>query len=91
MANENALKLAFQTHQPATRIMAFNHCFMGRTWSLSQITDKAQYRFGLPLNVQVDYVPFYDVQRPAESTQAALNAMKEYIQRYPKQHAIMVF
>ncbi len=91
MANENALKLAFQKHFPATRVLAFNHCFMGRTWALSQITDKALYRQGLPLSIQVDYVPFYDPQHPEQSTDAALLALKEYIARYPKQHAVMVY
>jgi 4-aminobutyrate aminotransferase-like enzyme len=91
MANENALKLIFQHHQPAYRILAFDHCFMGRTWSLAQITDKAQYRLGLPANVHVDYIPFFDANHPEASTARALEQLRTAIARYPKQHAMMVF
>ena len=48
MANENALKIAFQKKHPATRVLAFEHCFAGRTLALAQVTDKAAYRVGLP-------------------------------------------
>lgn len=91
MANENALKLAFQHNTPAYRILAFDHCFMGRTWSLSQITDKPMYRLGLPANVMVDYVPFFDAHEPEKSTEAALAQMKNHLERYPQQHALMAF
>lgn len=91
MANENALKLIFQRNQPAYRILAFDHCFMGRTWSLSQVTDKAQYRQGLPANVHVDYIPFFDFASPEGSTQRSVDTLKAAIARYPKQHAAMVF
>jgi len=91
MANENALKMAFHRHQPATRILAFENCFMGRTLALSQVTDKPQYRQGLPLNVGVDYVPFHDRTAPEESEERAVSTLRRYIQRYPGQHAAMVF
>lgn len=91
MANENALKIAFQKKQPANRILAFEHCFMGRTIAASQVTDKASYREGIPSNLFVDYVPFYDPEHPEESTAEALKTLKEYLQRYPKQHAAMCF
>ncbi len=48
MAAENALKMAFQKRSPAHRVIAFEKCFMGRTIAVSQITDKAAYRKGLP-------------------------------------------
>lgn len=91
MANENALKMAFQKHQPATRILAFENCFMGRTLSLSQMTDKPQYRQGIPLNVGVDYVPFYNHEEPETSEKRALAILQRHIERYPNQHAAMVF
>lgn len=91
MAGENALKLTFQKKYPATRILAFEGCFMGRTLAFSQFTDKAAYRDGLPLNYDVDYVPFYDAKRPKESTAEALAVLKKHLQRYPKQHAAMCF
>ena len=64
MANENALKIAFQIKQPAYRVLAFDKCFIGRTLATSQITDKAMYREGLPPILHVDYVPFFDPQHP---------------------------
>jgi acetylornithine/N-succinyldiaminopimelate aminotransferase len=91
MANENALKLAFQHNYPANRILAFEKCFMGRTLTLSQITDKPSFREGLPLQIGVDYIPFYDPQSPQESTQQAVTALKNHLARYPKQHAVMCF
>jgi acetylornithine/succinyldiaminopimelate/putrescine aminotransferase len=82
MACENALKIAFQKKQPKTRILAFEKCFAGRTLALSQVTDKPQFRQGLPSTVAVDYVPFCN----PEST---LKTLKSHIARYPHQHAVM--
>jgi acetylornithine/N-succinyldiaminopimelate aminotransferase len=89
MANENALKMAFQRHAPATRVLAFSHGFAGRSMALSQITDKAAYRVGLPKVLDVDYVPFLDPAQPEHSAKAAVNRLKEHLHRYPKQHAAM--
>lgn len=89
MANENALKLAFQKRFPAYRILAFEHCFAGRTLAISQITDKPAFREGLPRNAFVDYIPFFDHEHPKESTEAAVTALKKYITRYPNEHALM--
>ena len=58
MANENALKLAFHARPGRTRILAFDRCFAGRTMLLSQLTDKAAYRVGLPTSFPIDYLPF---------------------------------
>ncbi|MCE2982713.1 MAG: aminotransferase class III-fold pyridoxal phosphate-dependent enzyme, partial [Parachlamydia sp.] len=91
MANENALKIAFQKKFPAHRVLAFEHCFMGRTLALSQITDKPAYRQGLPSSLAVDYIPFYQACDPEKSTHAALEALKMHLHRYPKQHAVMCF
>ncbi len=87
MAGENALKIAFQKKHPASRVLAFNHCFMGRTLALSQVTDKAAYREGLPATLSVDYLPFYCESDHAGSIKATLTALKNHIHRYPKQHA----
>jgi len=91
MANENALKLAFQKNKPASRILSFTHCFAGRTLTLSQITDKPAYREGLPANIFVDYIPFYDLENPESSAKEALGCLKMHLKRYPKQHAAMLF
>lgn len=87
MAVENGLKVAFQHRHPATRLLAFEHCFAGRTLNASQITDKAAYREGLPPTLAIDYVPFYENE---DSTKQAVSAIKKYIARYPKQHAAMI-
>lgn len=89
MANENALKIAFQKKFPASRILAFDHCFAGRTLAVSQITDKANFRDGLPTTYHVDYIPFYDSEKP-ESTANTISALKAHLARYPKQHAVML-
>lgn len=91
LANENALKIAFQKKHPASRVLAFDRCFVGRTLALSQITDKPSFREGLPLNMLVDYVPFFDPLDPEGSTRHALTCIKKYIDRYPKAHAVMCF
>lgn len=90
MANENALKIAFQARFPAFRILAFSGNFAGRTWVLSQITDKPAFREGLPCNVAVDYLPFLDPQEPEASLKKALQVLNQHIARYPKQHALLL-
>ena len=91
MANENALKLIFQKKFPATRLLTFEKCFMGRTLSLAQLTDKPSFREGLPSNLAVDYVPFYQEADPEESTRHALRVLHQHLNRYPHQHAAMCF
>ncbi|MBU6413243.1 MAG: aminotransferase class III-fold pyridoxal phosphate-dependent enzyme [Planctomycetes bacterium] len=96
MANENALKVCFQKHAPASRVIAFKDCFMGRSITMCQIGDTADYRQGVPLSTLVDYMPFYD------ESQARAMGMKryidlsvwhlnQYIDRYPGQHACFIF
>lgn len=91
MANENALKLMFQKRSPATRILAFEGCFMGRTLTLSQVTDKPAYRDGLPQTVAVDYVPYFDRDDPELSTDRALATLMWHLERYPGGYAGMCF
>ncbi len=91
MANENALKIIFQKKTPANRILAFEGCFMGRSITLAQITDKPAYRLGLPQTIAVDYVPYFDPRNPQASTDRALAVLKRHLARYPNQHAAMCF
>lgn len=91
MANENAIKIAFQKRYPANRILAFERCFAGRTLLLSQMTDKPTFREGLPTAVSIDYIPFFDPLRAYESTQEALTILKKYLTRYPQGYALMQF
>ena len=90
MANESALKVCFQKNAPASRVIAFNDCFMGRSTTMAQIGDSAAGRVGIPLNVLVDYMPFYDPMLGEKSTQQAVAQLERYIERYPKQHACFV-
>jgi 4-aminobutyrate aminotransferase-like enzyme len=39
----------------------------------------------------VDYVPFFDPQRPEESTTAAVRQLRGHLVRYPGKHAAMMF
>ena len=91
MANENALKIVFQKKSPADRVIAFENSFAGRTLALSQVTDRPEYRAGLPSLMAVDYVPFFDPQRPEESTTAAVRQLRGHLVRYPGKHAALMF
>src|SRR5690606_36877990 len=91
MANENALKAAFQKRFPANRVLAFEHGFAGRTLALSHVTDKPAYRRGLPEILAVDHIPFFDPVKPEASTAAAVAALKGAMSRHPGAHACMVF
>ncbi len=93
MANESALKVCYQKHAPASRVIAFNDCFMGRSVTMSQIGDNAAGRVGIPLNTLVDYVPFFDAETDGvgtESIERAVSLLKQHIARYPGQHACFV-
>ena len=91
MGVENALKLCFHHRPLSSRVLSFSKNFCGRTLAASSITDKPGNRQGLPIVLPVDYVPFYDPDCPEESTQNAVSVLKGYLDRYPDQHACMVF
>jgi 4-aminobutyrate aminotransferase-like enzyme len=91
MANENALKIVFQKKAPADRLLAFSGCFAGRTLALARVTDRPAYRKGLPPTLSVDYVPFYDPDRPDESIRISVDHVKRHLARYPGKHAAMIF
>ncbi len=90
MANEAALKVCQQKTNGAPRIIAFADCFMGRSTTMSQIGDTAAYRQGVALNVQVDYLPFYDPDLGERSVDLALWQLEQCIHRYPGQHCALV-
>jgi 4-aminobutyrate aminotransferase-like enzyme len=91
MANENALKVMFQKNSPADRLLAFEHCFAGRTLAMASVTDKPDYREGIPSTLSVDYVPFFDPNRPEESVRRSLDHVICHLGRYPGKHAAMIF
>jgi 4-aminobutyrate aminotransferase-like enzyme len=90
MANENALKLIWQKHAPADRIVCFAHGFAGRTTTLAELTDKPAFREGLPLRGVSLHVPFFDpgAKDPIGASLAALDA---HLARHPGQIAAMLF
>lgn len=90
MANENGLKIAMQKNSPANRILAFEKAFCGRTWAMAQITEKNDVRDGLPVNIAVDYLPFFNPDNPEGSICLAVASLKKYLKRYPGQHALMI-
>ena len=60
MANENALKIALHKRHPADRVLAFENAFAGRSLAMAALTDRGNYRSGLPITIDVDYLPFRD-------------------------------
>ena len=89
MANENALKLAFANSNRADRVLAFDNCFMGRTITLAQITDRPAYRAGLPGSIAVDYLPYFDQNDPKGSTVRAIKVLEGHLSRHPGRYGLM--
>jgi 4-aminobutyrate aminotransferase-like enzyme len=90
IANENALKMIFQKHSPADRIVVFEGAFAGRTLALGELTDKPAFRQGMPMRGNVLHVPFYDPRNP-ESIERSVAALDAHFKRYPGQIAGMLF
>ncbi len=96
MANESALKVCYQKHYPASRVLAFKHCFMGRSVTMAQIGDSHAGREGIPLSTQVDYMPFWN-EEAAEKVGGktafidhCLWRFDQFVERYPKMHACFI-
>jgi 4-aminobutyrate aminotransferase-like enzyme len=45
----------------------------------------------LPSMLSVDYIPFFDPSRPAESIRISFEHLERHLERYPGQHAAMIF
>jgi len=63
---------------------------------MAQIGDSAGGRVGIPLTTQVDYMPFYDEVAaarigPNRFIDMALMHLRQYVDRYPRQHACFIF
>lgn len=97
MANENALKVCFQKHAPANRVLAFRNCFMGRSTTMATIGDSAAGRQGLPTWQPVDYMPFWNdvavekVGGPTAFIDHSVWRLNQYIERWPGMHACFIF
>lgn len=97
VANESAIKVCYQKHAPASRVIAFKDCFMGRTVTMAQIGDSAAGRDGIPLTTQVDYMPYWTEANVARAggeskfIEQSCAQLKEFVERYPRQHACFIF
>ena len=91
MANDNALKILFQKHAPADRLMAFGKCFTGRTMAMASVTDKAAYRDGLPETVKVGYLPFYKPADLTKSIDSTIKHLDNHLDRYAGRVAGVMF
>lgn len=90
LSNENALKICMQKTCGAPRVITFEHCFAGRTTTMAQVGDSAGARVGIPLNLEVEYLPFFDPADPEGSIGKAISQLDDAIRRYPCQHACLV-
>jgi acetylornithine/N-succinyldiaminopimelate aminotransferase len=70
--------------------VVFRNAFAGRTSTLAEITDRPDFREGLPLRGNVLHVPFYDASDP-DSTGRSLHALEDHLERYPGRIAAMLF
>ena len=87
MANENALKIAMHHNAPADRVIAFDNAFAGRTFAMAALTDRPKYRAGLPLAIDVDYLPFRDPDNPERSLRWAVDELHRLLERHPGRYA----
>ena len=89
MANENALKIAFHNRAPADRVLALDNCFAGRSIAMAQLTDRPQYRTGIPTALAVDYLPPEDVEHSPESQARSIEALDKLLRRHPGKYAAL--
>lgn len=91
MANEIALKIIRQKKAPATKVLAFEHCFSGRSTAMQEITDNPKYREGQPVYGEVHYLPFYSAKLGLEaSVDQTLDRFRELTTRYPGKFAALM-
>jgi 4-aminobutyrate aminotransferase-like enzyme len=89
MANENAMKIAFHHRAPADRVLALDNCFAGRSIAMAQLTDRPQYRAGLPTALAVDYIPPADPENSPASQERSLAALDKHLKRHPGKYAVL--
>lgn len=88
IANENALKMARQKMRGPRMIMTFKNAFAGRSTMMTEITDNASFKVGIPEYNEILRLPFYDPKGPADKT---LNAMKEHVAKHEGNISCFVF
>ena len=87
MANENAMKIAMHNATPANRVIAFRNAFAGRSLAMASLTDRPKYRAGLPLTIDVDYLPFLESDNEKASTEQAVTELHRLLDRHPGRYA----
>jgi 4-aminobutyrate aminotransferase-like enzyme len=91
MANEVALKIIRQKKSPATKILAFQDCFAGRSTAMQEITDNPSYRQGQPVYGEVEYLSFYNPKLSLEQNiELTVKQVKEHTHRYPGKFAALM-
>jgi 4-aminobutyrate aminotransferase-like enzyme len=91
MANELALKLARQKNSPATKILAFEDAFHGRSTAMQELTDNPAYRQGQPVYGEVEYLSFYSPGMSLDqNVQRTLKQLKAHTTRYPGKFAALL-
>jgi 4-aminobutyrate aminotransferase-like enzyme len=91
MANEVALKMIRQKKSPATKILAFQDAFHGRSTAMQELTDNPGYRQGQPVYGEVEYLSFYSQGMSLDqNVQRTLKQLKEHTTRYPGKFAALL-
>lgn len=91
MANEIALKIIRQKRAPATKVLAFEDCFSGRSTAMQEITDNPKYREGQPVYGEVQYLPVYDAKAGlGRSVELTVARMRANMERYPGKFCAIV-
>lgn len=91
MANEVALKMVRQKNSPATKILAFQDAFHGRSTAMQELTDNPSYRQGQPVYGEVEYLSFYNQGMSLDqNVQHTLRQLKEHTTRYPGKFAALL-
>lgn len=91
MANEIALKIIRQKKSPATKVIAFEDCFAGRSTAMQEITDNAGYRQGQPLYGEAYHLPYYNPKMGlARSLEIAGGHLKWLTDRFPGKIAALM-
>jgi 4-aminobutyrate aminotransferase-like enzyme len=91
MVNEVALKAIRQKKAPATKVLAFQDAFHGRSTAMQELTDNPAYRQGQPVYGEVEYLTFYNQRMTLDqNVQLTLKQLKEHTTRYPGKFAALL-
>ncbi|MBF0297286.1 MAG: aminotransferase class III-fold pyridoxal phosphate-dependent enzyme [Oligoflexia bacterium] len=89
-ANDLALKLIWQKKAPKYNLIAFKKAFAGRTVATQDITDKPDFREGMPKLLNVFYAPHFNQKNPDTSLENTLSALNDLWERNPDSFCAMM-